>query len=214
MAGENVGSYAIQQGTVALTTDYTLTYTGANLSITPATLAVAADGQTKVYGQADPTLSYVPSGFQFTDNAAGVLSGTLARAPGEAVVGSPYAINQGSLAANSNYTIAFTGNSLTITPAPLTVSADPQTKVYGAADPALTYAVAGLQFSDTKAGVFSGGLTRAPGETVAGGPYAISQGTLAANTNYTVGFTGSNLSITPATLSVTANPQTKGLRPG
>jgi hypothetical protein len=39
------------------------------------------------------------------------------------VAGSPYAIGQGSLAANSNYTIAFTGNSLTITPASLSASA-------------------------------------------------------------------------------------------
>ena len=36
--------------------------------------------------------------------------------------------------------ISFTGSSLAITPATLTVTADAQTKVYGAADPALTYA--------------------------------------------------------------------------
>jgi VCBS repeat-containing protein len=209
VAGENVGSYAIQQGTVALTTDYTVAYGGANLSITPATLSVVADPQTKVYGQNDPTLSYVPNGFQFSDNAAGVLSGSLARAAGEAVAGSPYAINPGSLAANPNYSIAFTGNALSITPAPLAVSADPQTKVYGAADPALSYTVSGLQFSDTKAGVFSGALIRAPGETVAGGPYAISRNTLAANTNYSVTFTGNALAITRAPLSVTAAAATK-----
>jgi len=44
--------------------------------------------------------------------------------------------------------------------------------------------VNGLQFTDTAAGVLSGSLTRAPGETVAGSPYAITQGTLAANSNY------------------------------
>ena len=45
--------------------------------------------------------------------------------------GGPYAITQGTLAADSNYTIAFTGSTLTITPATLTVTANPQTKVYG-----------------------------------------------------------------------------------
>jgi hypothetical protein len=50
-------------------------------------------------------------------------------------------------------------------------------------------------------------LTRAAGETV--GSYAITQGTLAANSNYTIAFTGSTLSITPAALTITANNRSK-----
>ena len=69
------------------------------------------------------------------------------------MAGSPYAISQGTLAADSDYTIAFTGSTLTITPATLTVTANPQTKVYGQADPALTYQASGFQFSDTAAPV-------------------------------------------------------------
>ena len=72
----------------------------------------------------------------------------------------------------------------------------------------------GFQFSDTGATVLTGGLTRAAGETVAGSPYAISQGNLAANSDYTIAFTGNNLTITPATLTVKANAQIKVLRPG
>src|SRR5260370_76917 len=144
------------------------------------------------------------SGFQFTDTAASVLTGEVTSAAGEAVAGSPYAISQGTLAANSNYKIAFTGSSLTITPATLTVTANPQTKQYGLADPALTYATSGFQFTDTAASVLTGALTRAAGETVAGSPYAISQGTLAAHSNYKISFTGSSLTITPAPLMITA----------
>jgi hypothetical protein len=208
-AGAAVGSYAIGQGTLAANSNYTIAFTGNSLAITPATLTVTADPQTKVYGSAHPALTYAASGFKFTDTAATVLSGGLTRAAGETVAGGPYAIGQGTLVANSNYTIAFTGSSLAITPATLTVTADPQSKVYGSPDPALTYAVSGLQFSDTAATVLSGGLTRAAGETVAGSPYAIGQGTLAANSNYTIAFTGNSLAITPATLTVTAAPQTK-----
>src|SRR6185295_5064364 len=108
-----------------------------------------ADHQTKVYGSADPTLSYVVMGLQSSDTEAGVLSGALARDPGETVAGSPYAITQGALVANSNYSIDFTGDTLDITAATLTVNADHQTKVYGSADPTLSYVVTGLQFSDT-----------------------------------------------------------------
>ncbi len=51
--------------------------------------------------------------------------------------------------------------------------------------------------------MLSGHLSRAAGQTVAGGPYAITQGTLAADGNYTIQFKTSTLSITPATPVVT-----------
>jgi len=212
-AGESViagPGYTINQGTLAANSNYTISFTSNYLTITPATLTVSANPQTKVYGQADPTLTYSAMGFQFTDSGTTVLSGSLGRMAGENVIPAPgYAINQGSLAANGNYTISFTGNYLTITPAPLTVKADWKTKVYGDPDPTLTYQVSGLQFSDSASGVLTGALTRVPGETVAGSPYAISQGTLVSNANYTISFTGNSLSITPATLTVTADSQTK-----
>ena len=44
-----------------------------------------------------------------------MLNGALSRAAGEHVAS--YAIGQGSLVADSDYTISFTGSSLTITPA-------------------------------------------------------------------------------------------------
>jgi hypothetical protein len=124
------------------------------------------------------------------------------------VAGSPYAISQGTLTANSNYKITFTGSSLTITPAPLTITASPQTKQYGQADPALTYTAIGFQFTDTVATVVTGALTRAAGEAVAGSPYTIGQGTLTAYFNYSIHFTGSTLTITPAPLSITASSAT------
>lgn len=54
--------------------------------------------------------------------------------------------------------------------------------------------------ADTAASVLTGGLTRAAGENV--GTYGIGQGTLASNANYVIAFNGANLSITPATLTV------------
>src|SRR6202030_491913 len=178
--------YAINQGTLAANPNYTIHFTGSTLTITPPTLTITANPQTKIYGQPDPALTYAASGVQFSDTAATVLTGALTRTPGETVAGSPYAINQGTLAANPNYTIHFTGSTLTITPATLTITANPQTKIYGQPDPALTYAASGFQFSDTAATVLTGALTRTPGETVAGSPYAIGQGTLAThNTHYT-----------------------------
>ena len=65
-----------------------------DVSFEPTVLTVTADsGQTKVYGQADPTLTYQVSGFLSGDTAESVLTGALGRAVGENV--GSYAINQG-----------------------------------------------------------------------------------------------------------------------
>ena len=88
---------------------------GANLAVTKAPLTVTADAKTKVYGQSDPALTYVATGYQFTDNGTTVLTGSLSRVAGEDV--GSYAITQGSLAANANYTISYVGANLAITKA-------------------------------------------------------------------------------------------------
>jgi hypothetical protein len=179
-AGENVGSYAITQGTLA-GANYAINFTGANFAITPATLTVTANAQSRVYGASDPVLSFGTAGLVGGDTAATALTGALTRAAGENV--GTYAITQGSLAA-ANYTISFTGANFAITPAALTVTADAQSRVYGASDPVLSFGTAGLVGGDTAATALTGTLTRAAGENV--GSYAITQGTLAAS-NYTGG---------------------------
>ena len=199
--GENVGTYAIGQGTLALSNNYTLTYVGANLTITPRPITVTADGKSKVYGDSDPALTYeVTSGsLAFSD----AFTGTLARAAGENV--GSYAITQGTLALGGNYTLTYVGANLTITPRPITITADGKSKVYGDGDPALTYRVTGgsLAFSDA----FTGALTRPSGEAV--GSYAITQGSLALNANYLLTYIGANLTITARPITVTADAQSK-----
>ena len=59
-AGENVGNYAISQGNVAASNNYTATYAGANLAINPAPLTITAAAKSKTYGAADPALPTRP----------------------------------------------------------------------------------------------------------------------------------------------------------
>ncbi|MGJ1385487.1 MBG domain-containing protein [Sphingobacterium spiritivorum] len=198
--GENVGTYTISNNDLAAS-NYTITYVGANLTITKANLTVTADAKTKVYGTTDPALSYKVTGMVNND-AATVVTGTLKRATGENV--GTYAISNNDLAA-SNYTITYVGADLTITKANLTVTADAKTKVYGTTDPALTYKVTGMVNNDA-ATVVTGTLKRATGENV--GTYAISNNDLAAS-NYTITYVGADLTITKANLTVTADAKTK-----
>src|SRR5678815_405335 len=136
-AGENVGLYAITQGSLD-NSNYNITYTGANFSITQLAVTVTADaGQTKVYGDANPasyTYTSVPAVGTVLANLDVVgFTGAQVRAAGENV--GLYAITQGSLD-NSNYNITYTGANFSITQLAVTVTADAgQTKVYGDANP-------------------------------------------------------------------------------
>ncbi|MGU0905211.1 MBG domain-containing protein [Pseudomonas aeruginosa] len=209
VAGENVGVYGINQGGLGLVSaNYDLSYQGNNLTITKALLNVIADAKTKVYGDADPSLTYQVSGLKNGDTAGAVLNGGgLVRVSGENV--GNYAIQQGGLGlVSGNYDLAYQGNNLTITKALLNVIADAKTKVYGDADPSLTYQVSGLKNGDTARSILTGGLNRAAGENV--GVYGINQGDLALNSgNYDLSYQGNNLTITKALLNVIADAKTK-----
>ncbi|WCW89179.1 two-partner secretion system adhesin CdrA [Pseudomonas aeruginosa] len=209
VAGENVGTYGINQGDLALNSgNYDLSYQGNNLTITKALLSVIADGKTKVYGDADPSLTYQVSGLKNGDTAGAVLNGgSLSRMAGENV--GVYGINQGGLGlVSANYDLSYQGNNLTITKALLNVIADGKTKVYGDADPSLTYQVSGLKNGDSAGSILTGGLNRAAGENVGG--YGINQGGLVLTSgNYDLAFQGNDLTITKALLNVFADAKSK-----
>ena len=190
-------------------------------------MTVTANPQTKVYGQQDPSFTYtaqtfingVVDGITISDNAGNSLTGNLNRqllTQADENVGT-HAILQGSLS-SSNYAISYVGDNLTITKAPLTVTANPQTKVYGQQDPSFTYTaqtfinntVDGIAISDNAGNSLTGNLNRQlltqADENV--GTHAILQGSLSSS-NYAITYVGDNLTITKAPLTVTANPQTK-----
>ena len=196
VAGEEVGVHAITQGTLALGGNYALSFSPANLTITAKTITVNADPKTKGYGDADPAFTFTSSpALVGTDS----FSGTLGRVAGEDV--GDHAITQGTLALGGNYALAFNPANLAVTAKTITVNADPKTKSYGDADPALTYTSSpALVGSDS----FSGLLQRTAGETVAGSPYAIQQGTLALNGNYAITFQSAQFSISTKGATVSA----------
>ncbi len=88
-------------------------------------ITIVANAQTKVYGEADPALTYIATGLVGTES----LAGSLARDAGSNVAG--YLITIGTLqTGNPNYAISYTGNTLTVTKRPITVTAVTATKAY------------------------------------------------------------------------------------
>ena len=116
-----------------------------------------------------------------------------------------YAIGQGDLTAGKNYDLTFSSASLSISARPITVTAKPQSKVYGEADgePPPTSPAAP---SRTRTRLI-GALDRANSHNVGG--YAIRRGTLTAGSNYDLTFEGATLTVTARPITVTADSQEK-----
>jgi hypothetical protein len=93
---------------------------------------------------------------------------------------------------------------LTVSQAKLTVTATAQSMTYGGSVPALTYTYTGLVNGDASAS-FTGALTTTASSSSGVGSYPITQGSLTATGNYTIGtFNQGTLTVSPAQLTVTA----------
>jgi len=191
--GENVGDYAITQGTVdnIRNTNYDITFVPGNLNIFPRPITVTANPREITYGDPDPVFSYLIGGDGL--KAGDSLVGALARVAGNNV--GTYVITQGTLA-NPNYAITFYGDLLTIIRKPITVTANNLTITYGDPNPTLTVSTpaGALVFGDS----VLGSPVRVAGNDA--GTYAISQGTVdnARNPNYDITFVNGTLTIDKA----------------
>ncbi len=203
----DVGSYAITPSG-ARDSDYTITYVAGTLTITPAALTITANNQTMTYGGAVPALTASYSGFVNGDTSASLTAPPILMTTAMATshVGS-YSVTP-SGAQDSDYTISYVAGALTISPAPLTITAVGQSMTYGGALPALTSSYSGFVNGDTSAS-----LTTPPTLTATAtaashvGSYAITVGG-AQDSDYTITYAAGSLTISPAALTITANNQT------
>jgi hypothetical protein len=207
--GENAGTYEIEQGTLELSNNYNLNFTSGTLTVSKAELTVTADDKSKVYGAADPVLTYTPSGTLFyTDDYAVITGVNLSTATGgDATAGTHAIVAEDGTAAN--YNITHVNGTLTVSKAELTVTADDKSKVYGAADPVLTYTPSGTLFYTDDYAVITGvNLSTATGGDATAGTHAIvaEDGTAA---NYNITHVNGTLTVSKAELTVTADDKSK-----
>lgn len=208
VAGNDVGTYQINQGNLSLGSNYSLTFISGTFTINPRPITITVAAKTKVYGSADPVLTYSLSE---SLTAGEGTSGSLTRAPGSAV--GTYAITQGSLALSSNYSVTFSGETLTITAKPLVIRADSKTKASGGTTPTFTYTISGLVTPDSITAVdltFPGPTTTPP---TADGSYDITPSNpvfgTGLSTNYSITYETGTYTITnktPQVLTWTAIP--------
>ena len=122
VAGEGVGSYAINQGTLAISGDkYELAaFVPADFTIMQRPASVTPNPASKIFSSPDPPLTGTLAGFLPGDNVTAIYT----RTPGESVAGSPYTISATLAPASvlGNYDIAYATANFTIVEGNATVT--------------------------------------------------------------------------------------------
>jgi hypothetical protein len=174
-------------------------------------LTITANNASMTYGGTVPALSVSYNGF-----TNGQTSNSLTTAPTISTTGTSlshagtYPITV-SGAVDTNYTIVYVQGTLTINPAPLTITASNESKTYGqtAVLPSTAFSSVGLLNGDTIAGVTLTSVGAAP--TAGVGSYSI----VATNAsgpragNYSITYDNGTLTVNPTTLIITANNESK-----
>jgi hypothetical protein len=208
-----VGLYPIHVVTPQTAPNYTLSYMDGSLTVTQAVLTVSADPQSRLYGTTNPPLTVTYSGF-LNGEDTNVISGqpdlSTAANPASPVGAYDIVVGLGGLSA-TNYSFNLTNGALTVGKALLTVTADPQSRLYGQTNPLFTVSYNGFVDGDGQ-GVLSGtpALSTVAGTNTPVGSYDIvaTNGTLTA-TNYALSFVNGTLTIAATPLAITALAATR-----
>jgi hypothetical protein len=211
-----VGTFAISFGASGPKAgNYNVSFTGADLTVQVRPLSVTADAKSRIYGDANPALTAQLGGSGLASACGDTLAdvGALSTAATQcSAVGSyPIAFTASGPKAG-NYDVSSTDSDLTVQARPLSVTADPQSRIYGDANPALTAQPGGSGLAsacgDTLADV--GALSTAATQCSAVGTFAIAFSTSGPKAgNYDVSFTGADLTVAARPLSVTADAQSR-----
>ena len=170
--------------------NYAITYDNGALTVSKATATISVTPYSVTYdGSAHTAVGTATGVLNESLSSELVLSGTTHTSAGSTNDTWTFSDTAG------NYNDATGTASDLIGTAAVSVTADPQTKVYGDPDPAFTYANTSLIGTDA----FTGSLSRDAGEGM--GVYAITQGNLTAGSNYAISFTGASLTISAANVS-------------
>ena len=196
--GENVGSYGITLGATG-SSNYAITVENGTFTINPAVLTYTANSASRIYGAVNPTLGGAVTGFKNGDTLASATTGTLtfnSAAMTTSDVGS-YSINGSGLAADhGNYIfVQASGNAkaLTITPEPLTITADDKSRNYGQQNPSFTYTADGYVLGQDDSVLTGFTITTKATATSDPGNYPITLS--GSSSNYTITFVDGTLTI-------------------
>jgi len=198
-----VGTYpitAVLSGAPSVISNYTVTTNSGTLTITPAALSVTAANASRIYGDPNPTFGGTITGIKNADNITATYAST---AVATSAVGTfpivPTLLDPG--AKLGNYTVTSNNGTLTVSPAPLSVTAANASRLYGDANPLFIGTITGIKNNDNITATYSS----VAGPTSSVGTFAIVPTLVdpaSKLTNYSVLATNGILTVSPAPLSV------------
>ena len=203
-ASSKIGAYTVS---CAVTPDsnYTITTIDGTLTVTPAPLTVSASA-TKVYGDDVPALVASYSGLVNGETAPTTPASCSTSADARSPAGQYDVTCTG--AADDNYTISYATGQLTVTPAPLTITAPSPSKTYGADLPSsLDPTYTGLVNGDPATATPPTCSTTATASSVVG-DYAVAC-SAAVDPNYTIAYVSGTMHVVRAALTVLAPSATE-----
>ena len=195
----NVGEYNIVPAD-AQAANYAISYTNGTLTVNQAPLMITADDKEVIYGDEHPEFTASYSGWKNADDESVVSGLTLTS---EYLVTSnvgEYDIVPANATAQ-NYEIAYTNGTLTVNQAPLTVTAEDKTMIYGDEHPEFTATYEGWKNEDDEAVVSGLDYTceYVPGSYI--GTYAITPHSATAQ-NYAITFVDGTLTVNKTTVYI------------
>lgn len=189
-----------------LANNYAISFLPGTFTITPRAASIVVGDSTRLYGDANSGFTFSVSGTNPPGttlasrlDTSGVSLDSVAVASSD--IGTYSIIASG--VTDSNFDITFVPGTLTVDPAPLNLSVNSISRLYGADNPAFTTVVAGLKLSDTVDDVLSDtnlATTAILASNV--GTYPITVSGTAKTSNYDISFTSGTLTLNKAPLAV------------
>lgn len=199
----NVGNYEVTPSG-AEAKNYVIAYEPGVLTVNKRSLTATANPLSREYGEENPVLTIFYEGFMNNEDES-----VLSEQPNITTSATKYS-NAGTYDINltggvsTNYSLTLNPGVLTVNKAPLTVIVNDATREYGDENPTLTLHYEGLKLDEKEPKLEKQiSITTSASANSPVGEYAInaSGGTA---TNYQISYNAGKLSITPATLTVTA----------
>ncbi|CAN1550047.1 MBG domain, YGX type [Burkholderiaceae bacterium] len=169
----------------------------------------------KVYGQTPDLTGFSTSALVNGETVGSVTQTSAGQVANAGVLGNPYVVTPsnatGGTFAPGNYTISYVNGALTVTPAPLTITAQDVSKVYGQTPALTSFTSSPLANGETVGTVTQTSAGQVATANVSGNPYTVTPSNATGGTfapaNYTISYVNGALTVTPISVGpVPINP--------
>jgi RHS repeat-associated protein len=207
-----VGSSPSTSCSGAVDANYSISYVAGKVTVTQAALTITASSPTVGYGGAVPTITPIYSGWMNGQSASSLTTQptcTTTYTPTSAVGSSPSTRCSGAV--DANYSISYVAGTVTVTQAPLTITASSPTVGYGGAVPTITPIYSGWMNGQSASSLTTQPTcttTYTPTSAVGSSPSTSCSG--AVDANYSISYVAGTVTVTQAALTITASSPTVG----